>query len=99
MTTLHELDKPEGIAKPKPGFTLTETGFLIEFENGHGLSVQWGKIHMCTNYKTKGADHKSHTAECLESTPSGRGQLLHGHCSPEYVLKLLRKMERRQTPE
>ena len=81
---------------PKPGFTLGPTGFHVEFSNGYGLSVQWGSIHMCTNYGTTGPDHKSFTAECCETTPSGLGKI-HAHCQPDHVLKLMRKQERRMT--
>ena len=90
-----QLERP----KPKPGFTLNSTGFLVTFANGYGLSVQWSRHHMCSIGQTdpsfEGHPH-SYTVECLEETPTGNGKL-HGHCSPEYVLKLLRKMERRQT--
>jgi hypothetical protein len=88
------------VSTPKPGFTRGDTGFLVEFANGYGLSVQWSPIHMCSSYAAHSdpryAGPYSFTAECCETTPSGLGKVW-GHCSPETVLKLMRKMERKPT--
>ena len=90
--------------KPDPGFTLGPTGFLVTYANGYRLSVQWSPNHLCSlyapgapmvNYNPAAFRH-SYSAECLEETPTGNGKL-HAHCSPETVLKLMRKMERKQT--
>ena len=99
-TTIHQIQgSAAGIIV---GFTRGDTGFLIQFPNGYGLSVQWSAGHMCSVYShtfPPVADcdtAHSLTAECCETTPSGLGKV-HSYCSPEAVLKLLRKMERKQT--
>lgn len=86
------------------GFTRSDTGFSITFPNGHGLSVQWSPSHMCSLYSSDFHGVHAHhtpehsvTAECCEISPHGLGKV-HGHCSPETVLKLLRRAERKQTP-
>lgn len=94
----------ESTKMSRHGFTLRDTGFTVVFENGYGLSVQWSSHHMCSLYATNLAqdvdpvayNQHSRTAECCEVTPSGMGKV-YAHCAPEHVLKLLRKMERKQT--
>jgi hypothetical protein len=107
MTTLHEIDKSDGLAKPKPGFTRGETGFHVEFKNGYGLSVQWSTAHMCSMYHASGDPYYggpvrtgpfSATAECCETTPSGLSKV-HGHCAPDTVLRLINRISRRPTRE
>jgi len=101
ISTLHEAQlraEPDHKAIVT-GFTRNDTGFTIQFPNGYGLSVQWSTSHLCSQsngQETGISGPHSATAECCEVTPRGLGKV-HAHCSPDTVLRLLRKMERKQT--
>ena len=86
-------------------FTITNgKGFYFGFENGWGVSVQFGPGNYADNYnmkicadETEAGRRGSQTAECAVITPDGGlfahpdfdGDTVKGHCAPDEVLALL----------
>ena len=59
-------------------FNNTETGFILTFDNGYTISVQWGPMHYCGNRDLNTSwiggefqPYESRTAEIAATRPNG----------------------------